>query len=380
MKICLIASPTSIHTLRWIEFLKKAGNEVHLITFSPAEVNGATVHSLNAKFSLGLLSKIFAPLPTLLDLRFIPKIKRILKEIKPDILHGHYLTCYAFFAACTTFHPLVVSAWGSDLSTDPDQSVFSKLIIKYVFKKADLIHLADKPAKDRAIKLGCEDRKIFLQLWGIDVSRFSPENRSEILRRQLGIESSYAIINANALTNQKYCHDVLIKAIPHVLKNIENVKFIFTASGPSKQELKQLAEKLNIKNHVIFLGGISYAKMPTYLASADIYVDTFYPRNMQGGSGVGIAIMEAMASGLPQIMPQTPTIIDPNNNWFRGISYRPGDYKDLAKKITYLLQNQSLRENIARESRIKAVQVFDLNKNINNWQQIYEHLVKIRNK
>jgi len=375
MKICLIASSTSIHTRRWLKFLVKKGYEVHLISFSSTIIEGVIVHSLNAKFSFGPLSKISPALPALLDLRFIPKIKKILKKIKPDILHGHYLTCYAFFAACTGFRPLVVSAWGSDIATDPDKSWFLKLIVKYVLGKADLVHVGDEPAKKRAIELGCQPNKIFIQPWGIDVLKFSPDKKNQSLKEKLAITNNYSVINTCALINEKNHIDIFIKAMPYVLENIRNVKFILAASGPSEADLKQLADELGVGNRIIFLGGIPNKEMPYYLSNINLYVDTYFPTNKKAGGGIGIATMEAMACGLPQIMPRAPSIIEPDG-WFQGLSYEPGNFKDLAEKIIYLLKNEKIRKEIGEKSRKIALELFDLNKNMDDWQTAYNNLIK----
>jgi glycosyltransferase involved in cell wall biosynthesis len=375
MKICFIASQTSVHTLRWLKAFADRGHEMHIISFSPIKIKGVIVHSLNAKFSFGILSKISPVLPTLLDLRFIPKIKKILNKIKPDVIHGHYLTCYAFFATCTGFHPLVVSAWGSDIATDPDKSWFLKLIVKYVFKKADLIHVGDEPAKKRVFELGCDAQKIFIQPWGIDISKFSLNTKNQFIKEKLHINNNYLVINTRTLDNKKYHIDILIKAIPLVLKKINNIKFIFVASGSSKQELKQLANKLKIQNQVIFLGGVPNQKIPFYLNSADIYVDTYFPENNKAGSGMSLSTMEAMACQLPQIIPQIPSIIE-SGDWFQGLTYQPGNSKDLAEKIIYLLKNKELRKKIGKKSREIALELFDLNKNMNDWQIAYNNLIK----
>jgi hypothetical protein len=66
-----------------------------------------------------------------------------------DILHAHYIFGYGVFGAMSSFHPFVVSPWGSDIATFPEKSVLHKLLIKYVLHKADLIQCTDEAIVER---------------------------------------------------------------------------------------------------------------------------------------------------------------------------------------------------------------------------------------
>jgi len=176
------------------------------------------------------------------------------------------------------------------------------------------------------------------------------------------------------LINKTYHVDVLIKAIPHVLKSINNVKFILTASGPAESNLKQRANKLGVNENVIFLSGTPHEEMPKYLPSADLYVDTFFPITKKAGGGIGTTTMEAMACGIPKIIAMRPFSVEPNN-CFQGLSYEPDNSRDLAEKIVYLLKNKKLRGKIGKKSRKVALEIYNYNKNIEKFEQLYKNLI-----
>ena len=88
MILLLIADGRSIHTQRWAEYFAQKGHEVHLITYNPMTrvINGVTEHVLVSRWNTLYLS-------------FIPRhlaIKRLVKKIKPDLIHAHFIAKYGF--------------------------------------------------------------------------------------------------------------------------------------------------------------------------------------------------------------------------------------------------------------------------------------------
>ncbi len=366
MKICYFADAGNIHHGRAEGFANR-DYEVHLISFKNAEIENVNVHYIGPFIYIPHFSIL-----ALLILKLRP-IKKLIKEINPDIIHGHYLLEHGFYAVISGFKPMVVSAMGGDIETDIESSKINRLLYKFIFKKADVIHAHNEPAKRRLVELGCNEKKIFVQPWGIDTHRFSPNAKSQVLKEKLGIVDKYSVINARTL-NDSYHVDIFIKAIPQVLKSINNVKFIIGGSGPSESKLMQLANKLGVSENVVFLGGTPHEEMSKYLASADIYNDTYFPTTKKAGAGIGTTTMEAMACGTPQIMAERPSIVE-QDNFFHGVSYKPDDPKDLAEKIVYLLKNKELRDEIGRKSRKIALEIYDGDKNIEKFEQLYENLI-----
>ena len=363
MKICYLADASSIHTQRWVKYFAERGHEVHLISYNPARIENVKIY---------VLPKIKNQFLTFI-LRFF-EVKKLVKKIKPDLLHAHYISGYGWYGAFTRFHPFVVSAWGSDIAVDPERSKLHRFLVKYVLKKADLVHTGDEPGKERLIELGCDKSKILIQPMGIDTNRFSPRARSEDLRRKLGIEDKYSVLCARWF-KPLYNVDIFIKAMLYVLKEIPNVRFIICGAGPLESQFKKLVEKLEINKDVVFTSLIPNAEMPKYLASIDVYADTAIHLTNKGGGGIGVTTMEAMACETPQILAKSVSVKD-SSNWFHGLTYEPLNPKDLAKKIVYLLKNEELRGEIGKKSRETALEIGDWKKNLKIQENLYEKLTE----
>jgi hypothetical protein len=150
MKICYLADARSNHTRRWVEYFAKE-HEVDLITLAYTRKEDTAVpEEVYEKMGVRV-HKVSKPMPFLLFAPF--KIRRLIKRIKPDIVHAHYVTQYGFCGAFSGFHPLAVSTWGSDVSEDPEKSKILRLLVKYALKKADLVQTGDELGEKRQEKI-----------------------------------------------------------------------------------------------------------------------------------------------------------------------------------------------------------------------------------
>lgn len=369
--IAYVADGSSVHTRRFLSYLANKGFNIHLITYTPSRIENVKIHNV-------------ATARTRIPLRIIQSI-RLIRKIKPDVLHAFYITNNGVVAALSGFHPLVLSAWGDDIATDPERSEILKLFIKFALKVATLVETTDKLGRERLIELGCDSRKIFVQNMGVDTSLFSPNSKSEILRKKLGINHSYSVVCAR-WWKPEYRVDVCIKAIPLVLQRLPDTKFIFLGGGPLEKDLKDLTAKLGVSESALFVGNIPENDMARYLASVDLYVDTVGDSRARaleldfqgdtlkarGGGGMGQTTRQAMACGTPQLLSDHMNVR--HANWFRGLMYKQMDHRDLAEKIVHLLRDEKLRKRIGEESRKVVLQTCDVEKIMAKWETVYHYL------
>jgi len=375
VRLAFLADGESVHTERWLKYFVGKGYDIHLITSTAKPIEGVKIHRLRFSLARNTYFLAHASFPSRAW-----KIRKAVKEIDPDVLHAHYITNYGVCGALSGFHPLILTPWGSDITTDPEQSQIKKLLIRFTFERADRVHINTELGKKRLIELGCDPRKIIMIQWGVDTNRFSPKARSQSLRRKLGIEDTYSVLCAR-YWRPLYNVEVFVEAVPLVLKEIKNVKFIMLGGGSLEPKLKELARKLGVYDNILFVGKVPEEEMPKYLASVDVYVDTLSEHRFdssgevtvaRGESGYGQTTRQIMACGTPYLLSDMLGV--KSCSWFQGLMYKQRDHRDLAEKIVQLLKDEKRRRTISEKSRKIALEIFALEKTMGKWETVYHEL------
>jgi glycosyltransferase involved in cell wall biosynthesis len=360
MKLVYLASGKSIHTQRWVNYFVDRDYEVHLITDAPYNYKSLQVHTLKNYSGNRVLNLLIWAI----------RIKKMVKELNPDILHGHYVTSYGSLGACAAFHPFVITVWGSDILVEPKRFPLLKPVVKSVLKRADLITCDGEHVKGPLTNLGADPGKINIIFFGTDVKRFSPEKRDSKLLERLGVAHCPVIISTRKL-EPIYDIPSLINAVPLVLKEFPSAKFIITGDGSQKEVLKNLAASLGVSSSVIFVGDIPNAELPGYLASADVYVST-----STSDAGLSAGTAEAMACGLPVIV----TDFGDNRGWVEdgvnGFVVPTHDPASLFDKIVYLLKNRETGRTFGMKSRKIIEERNNYHKQMDKVDNLYQELIK----
>jgi glycosyltransferase involved in cell wall biosynthesis len=238
MRILLIANINSSHTIKWA----KALSEVHdllLFSFSAPmpeivkELDGLNFLSIGVKDPKPFRNYSFQKLYYFLA---IPRIKNVIREFKPDILHAHYATSYGLIGAISGFHPFIISVWGSDVYEFPLKSIFHKMLLRYNFRKADLILSTSHTMVDQTRKF--TDKKILVTPFGIDLKKFYKN------RKVSQIKNPEIVIGTVKTLHKIYGIDYLIKAFKIVVDRNpdKNIKLLIVGGGLLKKSLKDLQE------------------------------------------------------------------------------------------------------------------------------------------
>ena len=179
---------------------------------------------------------------------------------------------------------------------------------------------------------------------GVDLSRCECSCSRSEKRSQLGIaEDEILLLSVGELEKRKN-HKLIIKALSHI-KNT-NVKCVICGKGSLEKELKTLVSSLGLENRVIFLG---YRQdIPEIMLASDIYA---HPSIREG---LGIASLEAMASGLPLLSSNTRGISDYIENGVNGYMCEPDDVKSFTENLETLASNKAIRESISKENLVKV--------------------------
>jgi glycosyltransferase involved in cell wall biosynthesis len=330
MKICYLADAQNIHIQRWAEYFAKKGYEVHIISFakfSDRKIKDINLHTLRSfPYQIRIISFMINSGNALI------KIKKLIKEISPDILHAHFITDYGFYGAYADFHPFIASAWGSDILILPYKSMAWRFLAKICLKKADLITSVSKHLTDKLLSLGVSKKKIIQFHWGVDINKFN-QNVEPIIFKD---KQEYTVISTRHLY-PIYNIELLLRAVPHVILEIEKVKFLIVGEGPRRKKLMELAKNLGVEGYIRFIGRIPHEELPRYLVSSEVYVSTSL------SDSLGVSNLEAMACGCFPILTDIPASRDWIKNGINGFLVPTNEPKKLANAIIDAIKNENLR-------------------------------------
>lgn len=169
---------------------------------------------------------------------------------------------------------------------------------------------------------------------GIDVEKFHNALGDPTLKNKLGIsQNDFVLISVGELNDNKN-HRAIIEAI-HIL-NDSQIKYLIIGMGALKESLQKLVAEYKLENQVFFLGFRD--DVAQLLKIADVFC---FPSKREG---LGLAAVEAMASGLPLITSNVHGINDYSVNGKTGYSCSPNDYFAFAKSIRELMLNEDKRK------------------------------------
>jgi len=347
MKILYIADSTSIATVQWLSYFLNAGNDISIITLGKktAKIPGVKHLKNFKKFYYNSIS-FFSVLS---------KTRKIIREIKPDILHAHFVHQYGWLGSLCDYHPFVLTAWGTDILSLPYASRLriGKKLTEKAIRKADLMTCTSEHAKSVMIELGAVEDKVHVIHWGIDSSKFKPDIDTTKMRKQLGIGDQQIVLsNRNQIA--LYNNDIVIEAMALVLKKFpDTILILQNAGGGLEEDLKRLAREKGIDNSTIFLPQFPHDNMPPLYALADVYA------SVPSWDGGPVSLTEAMACGAAPIISAVPGPMEWVKDGENGRVVPIRDVDKLADAIVDLLKDKEKRNRYRQKNRKLIVEKDD---------------------
>lgn len=198
---------------------------------------------------------------------------------------------------------------------------------------------------------------------GVDTDRFVPlsVDQRNAARGKFGLAADDEIVVGISRLVPRKGFDTVIRAVAHLSVHRPRLKLVIASTGRDEERLKKLAAELNAP--VVFLGRVPHDDLPALYGCADVF--SMMCRNRWGGleqEGFGIVFVEAAACGVPQIAGDSGGAAEAVLDGVTGyVMSNPTDVSALAARIDTVLSNDDLRQSMAKESRLRAVQEFNYN-------------------
>ena len=210
--------------------------------------------------------------------------------------------------------------------------------------------------------------KIKVINYGIDLKlfKFSEEERRET-RLKLNIANNDKVVLFLSLLSKQKGADIAIRALNELARNNKSIKLIIAGNGEYFEDAKLLVTKFKFESRVIFTGFVHNEDTRKYYNASDIFI--FPTLRLES---FGIVIAEAMACSKPVIASDIGSIPDVIDNGIDGILTPIGDFKELARQINLLLNDQQYSAKLAQNARQKALDKFGLDRMIEETIKVFK--------
>ncbi len=219
--------------------------------------------------------------------------------------------------------------------------------------------------------------KIEILYNGIDTEKLNPENAGgKKIREEFGIGEQEILTGMIARFTWGKGHEEFLEAANNLIQKYSNLKFIIVGEASRgeqnyERKIKNLADELNLTDKVIFTG---YREdIPRLLAAMDIFV---FPSHSEA---FGIALIEAMAMGVPSVCSDSNGILDIAVDGETSLLFKTKDAPDLSRKLEQLIRSPELRKTFGKAAIKRAREKFEIKKLISNLIDFYKKSLNPRN-
>ena len=246
-------------------------------------------------------------------------------------------------SSVVTFHS---TEWGRNGGIFRKTKLFSEISKreKYAAEAADLVTTVSRTMKNELKLLyKIPDLKIDVVPNGIVSERFKREVDAESIKSRFNLSSSDPmILFIGRLTRQKG-PDLLIGAMPKILKNNPLAKLVIVGEGALSKRLKLMVKKLDLKDSVRFLGYLPQDDYLDLLNSCDLVC--IPSRN----EPFGLVLLEAWSAKKPVVATDVGGLSENIENLKNGVKVNPSS-DSISEGINYLLNDPSKRKKIGEEA------------------------------
>lgn len=281
MKKLMLIGPGSVHTFNFYALIKDFFDEVLIL--SDKKPDGFE----NTRFVRSDFS-IRNPFKALKNIKFI---RRQIISFQPDIIHVHQANSLAFItlrAARKFSVPTIVTAWGSDVLTLPQEGYLLRKMVCYNIGKADYL-TADAQFMSQRMKELVPERKLDIMVTNFGIDEIT------------GNENKENIIFSNRLHKKLYRINEVINAFIR-FKSVgnEDWKLVIAGSGEETGHLKELAATSPVSDDIEFVGWLEKSENEDYYKKSKIYV------SIPESDGTAVSLLEAMSAGCLPLLSDLP--------------------------------------------------------------------------
>ncbi len=366
MRILLLTTHLNIggistYTVTLAKALKSKGHEVFVASnggvLTPELTQAGISHiKIDILTKSELSPKVF---------RAVFEISKIVKRLGIDIIHSQTRITQAagFFISKSCGIPMVTTCHG----------FFRRNIGRTILPAwgEKVIAISDAVRENLINYFGVNKDRVCLIYNGIEVKKFLKdfqEEEKDKLKDKFGIKRNYSVIGMIARFTPDKGYYTLLRAFYRIVREKPNVQLVLVGGGDRKQDIINLSQRLDISDDVIFVK----PQINTVNALAVMDVFMFTPERREG---LGLALLEALASGKPVVATNVGGISSIVEDGVNGFLVEPSKPEVLVEPVLKLLKDKALYAKMAQAGRETVVGKFSINGMADKTEELYKEVI-----
>lgn len=287
-------------------------------------------------------------------------LRKVIEEVRPEVVQAGPVQSGAFLAAFGGAHPLVTMSWGWDLLLEARRGL-GRWSASYTLRRSDALVCDCRTVREAAVGMGMPDERIVAFPWGVDLKHFSPGEGGG-LRASLGWDGACVLLSTRAW-EPLYGIDVLLTAFARAAEKRPELRLLMLGDGSLRPRVEAEIHQAGLADRVELPGQVGYDELPAFYRAADVYVSASHV------DGSSISLLEALACGLPALVSDIPG----NQEWVEplvnGWWFPDGDAAMLEEAIVRAVSDRGVWPQLAQAARATAEERAD-------WQANFPHLLR----
>jgi len=238
-----------------------------------------------------------------------------------------------------------------------------KILIPHLCEHSSKVVTVSKYARDVLKReFGIDSTFVY---HGVDLEKYNPSLPRK--RKSLGLDPDEKIVLWVARFGNRPYKDpfTFLKAMPLVLKQCPNTRFVMIGKGSLEPHIIDLAKKLSVYKHIKIINYVNHLNL--FYATSDVFVLPTFNDNF------GLVAAEAMGCGKPVIVSNRGASQEFVKD--AGLIFEYGSHVELSDKIVMLLEDEDLRQKLGAKAHKRIVENFTWEKAARKYEEIYKKVL-----
>ena len=289
-----------------------------------------------------------------------------------QFFHSGLHTLVGMVVAAALRKRVIIMFAGTGNAQCLQQTLLGRFELQLFRRLADRVLILNSAMYQELIALGFSGAKLAYLTCGVDPVALRPASPAERrgLRQKWGVPSNAIVVTTICRFVREKRIDTIIDAFAQVHRSDSTVILMLGGDGPEYDSISAQVKRLGLTDVTRFLGSLGKEQVAEVLRLTDVYM------LVSTSEGIPLALMEAMAVGLPSIVsdiPGTEALVQTEQEGYR---IKAGDTQAIANTLIKLLQDVPLRQRLGADARQRILQSYTLDIITTQHERVYRDVMK----